>query len=218
MPPSFPWSRMIEDPILIGILNKGIELADKTGVLDRDFRSTYVSPSIERVLGFTPKERKRQELDEMVTPGSLQRIMEKFKQDLQGDERQDADPDRSVIIDVEYYHANGSTVWMENNVKAMRDQTGSIIGIYGVSRDVTEARQAQEALVLERDRLQEALGKVKKLSGLLPICASCKKIRNDQGYWSQIESYIRDHSEAQFSHGICPECAKLLYSDLDIFH
>ena len=56
--------------------------------------------------------------------------------------------------------------------------------------------------------LEDALAKVKTLSGMLPICASCKKIRDDKGYWMQIESYVRDHSEAEFSHGVCPECAK----------
>ena len=62
--------------------------------------------------------------------------------------------------------------------------------------------------------LQEALLKVKTLSGLLPICASCKKIRDDKGYWNQIEGYISEHSEAQFSHSICPECARKLYPEL----
>lgn len=61
--------------------------------------------------------------------------------------------------------------------------------------------------------LQDALSKVKLLGGLLPICASCKKIRDDKGYWQQIEAYIRDHSEAEFSHGICPECARTLYPE-----
>jgi hypothetical protein len=74
-------------------------------------------------------------------------------------------------------------------------------------------------LSVQRKTIQEerakALSKLKKLSGLLPICASCKKIRNDQGYWDQIESYIRDHSEVEFSHGICPSCAKILYPDMD---
>ena len=65
--------------------------------------------------------------------------------------------------------------------------------------------------------LQEALAKVKLLSGFLPICASCKNIRDDQGYWQQIERYIHDHSEAIFSHGICPQCAQKLYPDLDIY-
>jgi len=58
------------------------------------------------------------------------------------------------------------------------------------------------------------MARVKQLSGLLPICASCKKIRDDQGYWTQIEAYIRDRSEAEFSHGICPECAKKLYPEI----
>jgi len=61
--------------------------------------------------------------------------------------------------------------------------------------------------------LQTALERVKTLSGMLPICASCKKIRDDQGYWNQIESYIAKHSEAEFSHGICPECARKLYPE-----
>ena len=69
----------------------------------------------------------------------------------------------------------------------------------------------KEKLIVE---LQEALAKVKTLSGLLPICSSCKKIRDDNGYWNQIESYIRQHSEADFTHGICPTCAKMLYPGL----
>jgi hypothetical protein len=63
------------------------------------------------------------------------------------------------------------------------------------------------------EELRDALSKVKLLSGFLPICASCKKIRDDKGYWRQIEAYIRDHSEAEFSHGVCPECARKLYPD-----
>lgn len=63
------------------------------------------------------------------------------------------------------------------------------------------------------NKLQQALDEVRILRGILPICASCKKIRDDKGYWQQIESYIREHSEAEFSHGICPDCAKKLYPD-----
>ena len=62
--------------------------------------------------------------------------------------------------------------------------------------------------------LQEALAKVKTLSGFLPICASCKKIRDDKGYWNHVEAYISEHSEAEFSHGVCPGCAKKLYPDI----
>ena len=62
--------------------------------------------------------------------------------------------------------------------------------------------------------LQDALAQVKTLSGLLPICSSCKKIRDDQGYWNQLEVYIQDHSEAVFSHSLCPDCAKKLYPEI----
>jgi PAS domain S-box-containing protein len=83
-----------------------------------------------------------------------------------------------------------------------------------LTKEAAERKQAdkeREKLILE---LRDALTRIKTLSGLLPICASCKKIRNDKGYWEQMEIYIRDHSEADFSHGICPECAKKLYPDL----
>jgi len=85
-----------------------------------------------------------------------------------------------------------------------------LIGL-GIGMHRLRAREKErEHLILE---LTEALSEVKKLSGMLPICASCKKIRDDKGYWNQIESYIGDHSEAEFSHGICPDCAKKLYPE-----
>ena len=87
-------------------------------------------------------------------------------------------------------------------------------------KDAVEAHlalvAAMEELNEKNQELERILNEVKILQGLLPICASCKKIRDDKGYWSQIEEYIVERSEAQFSHGICPECAKKLYPDLDI--
>jgi len=80
-------------------------------------------------------------------------------------------------------------------------------------REIDQRKRVEEEREKLIDELQEALKKVKTLSGLLPICASCKKIRDDSGYWNQIEVYIRDHSDAIFSHGICPNCAKELYPD-----
>lgn len=74
-----------------------------------------------------------------------------------------------------------------------------------------EMENKKDALIIE---LKEALDEVKTLRGFLPICASCKKIRDDKGYWQQVESYISAHSEAVFSHGICPECAKRLYPEI----
>jgi CheY-like chemotaxis protein len=78
---------------------------------------------------------------------------------------------------------------------------------------------ARKQTVVERDHLiqalQKALANVKALSGLLPICAGCKKIRDDKGYWSQVECYIQEHSEAKFTHGLCPDCIKKWYPELE---
>ena len=80
--------------------------------------------------------------------------------------------------------------------------------ILGLQKNKME--QQRKVIFLEREK---ALQEVRILRGLLPICASCKKIRDDNGYWMQIEGYIKDHSEATFTHSICPDCAKRLYPD-----
>ena len=82
------------------------------------------------------------------------------------------------------------------------------------SNEKLESEAAQRLALI--DELQQALSEIKTLSGLLPICSSCKKIRDDSGYWNQIEVYIRDNSDAEFSHGICPQCMKELYPDITI--
>jgi hypothetical protein len=74
-----------------------------------------------------------------------------------------------------------------------------------------EVRSSHDSLQAALQDLQRSVSEVKVLSGLLPICASCKKIRDDQGYWRQLEAYVRDHSEAEFTHGICPECTVTLF-------
>jgi len=80
--------------------------------------------------------------------------------------------------------------------------------------DVTERHHAEEERSRLIDELQQALEQVKLLSGMLPICASCKKIRDDQGYWNHVEAYIECHSDATFTHGLCPECIPKLYPGL----
>ena len=76
--------------------------------------------------------------------------------------------------------------------------------------------ELQRSLARRVQQLEEALARVKQLQGLLPICSYCKKIRDDRNYWQQLESYLSDHSEAQFSHGICPDCyEKIVKPDLE---
>lgn len=84
-----------------------------------------------------------------------------------------------------------------------------------LDRTMSELVAKKTELSAANTELQDALEKIKTLHGLLPICSYCKKIRNDQGAWQQMEVYIRDHSDANFSHGICPECLQKLFPDID---
>lgn len=87
-------------------------------------------------------------------------------------------------------------------------ENGQPVAMVGIIKDMTRRKEAdkeREALITE---LQEALSKIKTLSGLLPICAWCKKIHDDKGYWKKVETYVEEHSDASFTHGICPECLK----------
>lgn len=84
-----------------------------------------------------------------------------------------------------------------------------------LSLEITERKKNEKEREQLIQDLQNALAEVKTLRGFLPICSSCKRIRDDMGYWNQIESYLRDHSEAEFSHSICPECLDKLYPGID---
>jgi PAS domain S-box-containing protein len=109
---------------------------------------------------------------------------------------------------------SGALVEVSLGLSPVRNGRGEIIGASTIARDISDWKRAQrerESLVGE---LQAALAEVKTLSGLLPICSHCKKIRDDKGYWNQIEHYVHEHSNASFTHGICPDCVDFLYPDL----
>lgn len=92
------------------------------------------------------------------------------------------------------------------HTQPLYDAGGAIQGVIGVAIDISRrvaAERDRERLIVE---LREAVDRVKTLSGLIPICMHCKNIRNDGGYWEQVETYVRAHSNAEFTHAICPEC------------
>ena len=92
-----------------------------------------------------------------------------------------------------------------------------MFGVASLVLDITERQQVEQALQRERDKLADALAEVKTLSGMLPICSHCKNIRDDKGYWSKIEAYIGEKTGADFSHGVCPECADKFYPEYDLY-
>jgi PAS domain S-box-containing protein len=117
-----------------------------------------------------------------------------------------------TVFTQKFLHAKGPVSQMDLTATLIPWKNDKAIIV--TFRSITERLQAEEERQNLINQLQEALAKVKTLSGLLPICASCKKIRDDKGYWNQIEAYIRDHSEAEFTHSLCPECADKLRSEL----
>ncbi len=118
-----------------------------------------------------------------------------------------------IIFRIRTYQIQKKNILLEKQVKERTSELNKTNK--DLKQEITERRKIQ----IEREKLiQEltsALDNVKTLKGMLPICARCKKVKDDQGYWQQVEEYVRDNSEAEFSHGLCPECMKELYPDYD---
>lgn len=98
--------------------------------------------------------------------------------------------------------------------KPLLDAKGKVVGIVESFQEITTRKRLEDEKEQLIKELKKSLEQVKLLSGLIPICAYCKKVRDDQGFWSQVESYIGKHSEAKFSHGLCPGCVRKLYPDI----
>jgi hypothetical protein len=113
------------------------------------------------------------------------------------------------VIDIECFDGSRKTIL--NSALPLRNSAGDIIGAIIINQDITDRRRSE----LERERLmsqlQAAIAQVHTLSGLLPICAGCKKIRDETGRWLSMEAYVEGRSTVQFSHGICPDCKTRLY-------
>ncbi len=118
-----------------------------------------------------------------------------------------------VVFRFEFQKKDGSRVYLDLTVTTV--SLDPKCGILVTLRDASEHIQAEKEKEKILQELQKALEKIQTLRGLLPICAYCKKIRNDQGYWEQVETYIKTHSLADFTHGICPDCMKKLDDELN---
>ncbi|MBN1472489.1 MAG: PAS domain S-box protein [Syntrophaceae bacterium] len=135
------------------------KMTDIVWIVDENLRTVYVTPSVQTVLGFTQEERMNQNADQQLTPDSLSFALEVLYKELAIEEHGGGDPNRSATLILEYYHKNGSTIWMETIMSALRNDQGVAIGIHGVSRDITERRQAE----LARETALEELRKSEEL-------------------------------------------------------
>lgn len=117
-------------------------------------------------------------------------------------------------IEVKVPLPTGDTFYL-TTVKPIYDDAGEVETVICTSKNITKRKLAELALKDEHDKLVQALEEIKILSGFLPICASCKSVRDDKGYWNQIEAYLKKHSDLKFSHSLCPKCMEKLYGDED---
>jgi len=122
------------------------KMTDIVWISDMNLKTVYVTPSVYTVLGYTQEERMLQTIDRQFTPESLSAGMEALARELELEKQGNADPDRTATLVLEYCHKDGSTRWMETIMSGLRDDRGKLIGLHGVSRDVTQQKQAQDAL------------------------------------------------------------------------
>lgn len=160
---------------------------------DEDGSFIYTTPSVTRITGYKPKNfsSDKELLAKIIHPQDLDKwTSHVHTMSSQGT----VEP-----IEFRIRTKSGETRWVHHVCQKVYNKAGRKRGIRGSNRDITEKKALQAEL--------------KELKGFLPICASCKKIRDDKGYWNQIEAYIRDHLEVVFSHGMCPDCAHKYYPD-----
>jgi PAS domain S-box-containing protein len=166
----------------------------------------YMSPSSERITGYRR--------DEFVNnPELLIEIIHKDDRRNATDHLNHIELSGAHIVDFRIITRNGEERWIAHQCQPIFDDGGKLLGRRVSNRDITERKFLEEEKQNLIDELQTALSEVKKLSGFLPICSSCKKIRDDKGYWSEVERYIGEHTDTQFSHGICPDCMRKLYPE-----
>lgn len=181
--------------------------------MDPEGRVTYVSPSLTRQRGWTPEEflalspenraLSKETAKAVQERMAAARLLSPGTQPFEGD-----------LLEATVKHKDGREIQVEAQWRIVWDEDGRLLGFQGVTRDITERKRMEAERTRLIQDLTHALTDVKQLSGMLPICGQCKKVRDDQGYWNQIETYLSEHTEATFTHGVCPECASAFRQEM----
>jgi PAS domain S-box-containing protein len=180
--------------------------------LDPQGRLTFVSDSVKRY-GYLPEDLLGTNVMKIVYPEDRTKTIHRIKERRTGDRSTKSFETRLITKNQTAVSFEVFIISAEGLYSPKKFGLRTFLGTQGIARDITERKLADKEREKLISKLQEALDNIKTLKGLLPICANCKKIRDDEGYWNQIEAYIKDRSDAEFSHGICPDCAKKVYSD-----
>jgi PAS domain S-box-containing protein len=179
-----------------------------SAIVSLNYRFLRVNDVLCRLTGYTEMELTQLTFPQITHPDDLA-VDLKFTGQLEAGEIE------HYTIEKRYLHKSGRVIWGQMSRRILRNHDGEPLYFLALIEDITRRKEAEG----ERERLvgelKLALAQVKTLTGMLPICSSCKKVRNDEGYWSQIETYIMQHSDATFTHGICPDCTRKYFPQLD---
>jgi PAS domain S-box-containing protein len=172
---------------------------------DSNIRITFVNRQMTSMLGYTIEEMLGQKFESFLDEDQLNDHYRQMQNRSQGED---------AFYELCVRRKDGRNHWLLVSAKALMDSKGKFTGSFAMFTDINERKLVE----IERERLitelQSAIEQIKTLKGIVPICANCKKIRDDKGFWEQVEGYVSRHTEAEFSHGICPDCANKLYPEL----
>ena len=217
------------------IANKVLKYEEKYGLLTNglvDFiwvvdlgtmQFLYVSSTVRKILGFTAEEMINTEIRQYLRTKSYDLVVKTLVQTLEiyREDRQSMNAEsRSKTVELEFIRKDRTSIWLEATARLYAEKDNSI-RIIGVSKNIDERKKFEQEREELISKLEEALTEKERLlkenkilMGLLPICAECKKIRDNEGKWWQIEEYISSRTNAEFSHTICPDCKLKLYPHL----
>jgi len=174
-----------------------------------DLRLEHVNPALAVMLGRPAQELVGMAVADLTHPDDVNSTIELAKSLFKNEIP-------AYRVEKRYFHKDGSIVWAHLTATAIRDGSGRPLFGMAMIEDISARwllNQDREKLIVQ---LKAALANVKTLSGLLPMCAWCKRIRDDQGSWSDVEHYVRRQTDADFTHGICPDCQNQVRRDLGL--
>lgn len=185
---------------LVNTMNEGLIEVDK------DWLILYVNTCFADMTGYSKAQIVNRNFRELVADADKKIAEHAHKNRLQG---------KTLKYELELIRSDGKCISVLCSPKPYYDKEGNYMGGLGVITDITELKLHEDKQKELIEKLQKTLSEIKTLRGIIPICSHCKKIRDDKGFWLQVEKYVSDHSDALFSHGICPDCMEELYSNED---
>jgi len=177
-------------------------LAEGVGIVDGEERFRFANAAADTIFGVPAGSLVGRSLQKFMDPNEFEKVREQTVKRRKGE---------AASYEIQIIRPDREKRHLLATVSPFIGNEGTYVGAIGIFRDLTERKRAEQERESLIEELKTALENVRTLDGLVPICAHCKKIRDDKGYWNQLEKYIVDHTDAKLTHGLCPDCAQLYF-------